>query len=146
MAFRKPGQKQVNEDVFPTRMRRAFGQCISQIHAVPVQGSPTDSFVLEVDITPDSDICEEMEFAYMEGGKVRKMFRQQASNIDRSKAGGGAVKNAHAWRTKEELRSKKDELQEEVEHLEKLGNGWARLIDFIKWKKKEVVLYVHWRQ
>ncbi len=80
----------------PLAMRRAFGQCIGKIHAVPVRGSPEPSFVLEVDVTPDSDICKDMVFSFVENGKVRSPFRQHSSNI--SNAGKGAVKDAARWR------------------------------------------------
>ncbi len=153
------------------RVKKAFGQCIGKIHAVPVRGSPEPSFVLEIDVTPDTYICRDLVFSYRDlddGNKVVSTFRQQASNIDLSKAGKDAVRDAtdwrtsqqeghssggksHAqdeidavmsaaeWRTRQELRHKKSCFQEEADQLSTGSDVlFDGMVEFIDGKIAEV--------
>ncbi len=59
-SFRAGGKLKFSEE-----MRDAFGSCVSSIHAVPVDGAPCKhpSYVLEIDVTPDSAVCGDIIFS-----------------------------------------------------------------------------------
>ncbi len=111
-------------------MRQAFGDCVSNLIPVRVEGHPdddTDSYVLETDITPDTEICKDHTFEYCDfKGDTQCYIRVGSSNIKREdyKDNKGnntfdpAVQESIERRTKADLREKKEELEANVASLE----------------------------
>ncbi len=136
--FRSENKLQFSED-----MRAAFGRCVGDLVAVPVEGVPGSKFtryVIEVDITPHAYICKETIFAYWDvfgalkkrPGQLRYMrvgsanlrdadpaFMQKKSNTFETRVSENAD-----WRKQVDLVNKRTELQQEVRQLEeRTGEG-----------------------
>ncbi len=115
---------------FSEGMRQAFGDCISNLIPVPVEGLPgddVDRYVIETDITPDQEICKGHTFEYCNfNGNTQCYIRVGSSNIKREQyvdnTGNStfetAVQKSIERRTKADLRAKKEELDKKVASLE----------------------------
>ncbi len=114
-------------------MRDAFGRCVSNLQPVRVVGDDgtgedgdgsMDRYVLEVDITPSSAICEDMVFACAHsGGKVRRLIRQGSQNNsdeEVNKRGGNfndeVQKNA-TWRQQQDGSQRRQALAAQEEKI-----------------------------
>ncbi len=124
LSFKSKGKLKFSET-----MRTAFGTCVGSIVAVPVEGVPgeTPRYVLEVDITPHSTICQDHVFYYCDfSGNIVSYIREGSSNVKDSnykdKKGESAyeefVKDRIEWRKTVDMVNKKKEMEEELVQLE----------------------------
>ncbi len=71
-------------------MRFAFGACMSPLIAVPVAAASEDGntnrYVLEIDVHPVSDVCEDIVFQYCDGGKIVAYLHDGRANLEKSNA------------------------------------------------------------
>ncbi len=115
---------------FTEEMRQAFGDCISNLVAVPVEGHPADGmerYVLETDITPDHYICKDFTFEYCDfEGNTQCYIRVGSSNIKRelyvdnkgNNTFDSAVKGHIDRRARADLTIKKEDLEQRVQSLQ----------------------------
>ena len=107
-------------------MRQAFGECVSNLVPVPVEGYLSDGmerYVLETDITPYHYVCKDLTFEYCDfSGKVQCYIRVGSSNIKREdyidelhNTFEEALKGNIDRRARSDLTLKREELEQRIQ-------------------------------
>ncbi len=111
-------------------MRQAFGDCVGNLVAVPVEGHPDNDmerYVLELDVTPDHYTCKDHTLEYCDSdGNIQCYIRVGSSNIKRenhvdnkgNNTFDDAVQKNIDRRARTDLTIKKEDLEQKLEALE----------------------------
>ena len=114
-------------------MRSAFGECVSRIMAIPVDGAPPEGqvgayYVLEVDVCPKYVFTKNIKFSYCDpaSGKPIRCIRVGSSVLPdthpsfkerNAKSFEGIVEDKSEWRKDEDLALRRGDLMAEEEAL-----------------------------
>ncbi len=123
-AFRAKGKLK-----FSAEMRTAFSQCVGNIKAIPVDGTPPTTegcyYVLEIDICPRYIFTRDLQFAFCTPeGRVVSYIRERSSNLPsthdsfKDRNFKGLVQEGAVWRRDEDLKERLAELEREKKLVE----------------------------